>query len=278
MSEKKRVDLHAHTNHSDGVLSPHELVEKAVEIGLAALGVTDHDTVSAIPVAEAYAAKYDLEIVPGVELSTEDKGREVHILGYYIDIHSQELNERMAFFRDVRKARAYKIVEKLRSLGVHLDIHRVLEIAGDAAVGRPHIARAMVEAGYVKDIKEAFDRYIADDGPAYVPKAKMTPLEAIDLVRRAEGIPVIAHPGLLGDPDYVRFLARHGLAGIEVWHSEHTPEDTALYGALADELGLLKTGGSDFHGKGHRTQLGVPEVPYEILDQLKAWKAGVSLR
>lgn len=277
MNERK-VDLHAHTNHSDGVLTPHELVEKAVEIGLTALGITDHDTVSAIPIAQTYAVKYGLEIVPGVELSTEDNGREVHMLGYLIDIHSRELNERMAFFRDVRKARAYKIVEKLAQLGVHIDINRVLEIAGDAAVGRPHIARALVEAGYVRDIKEAFDRYIADDGPAYVPKAKMTPLEAMELIKRAGGIPVIAHPGLLGDPDYVRFLARHGLVGVEVWHSEHSPEDMAFYEALADELGLLKTGGSDFHGKGHRTQLGVPEVSYEVLEQLKAWKAGVPLQ
>ncbi len=272
----KFVDLHTHTHYSDSTVSPAELVQQAREAGLHVIAVTDHDTLQGIPEAMEEGLRWGIEVIAGVELSTEENGKDIHILGYLMDLHHPELQERLALFRQVREERAYKIVEKLKGMGVHLDPERVKEIAGHGSIGRPHIAKALIEKGYVADVKEAFERYLGYDSPAYVPKYKMKPIEAIQLILRAGGIPVIAHPAYYQDPDYVIYLQKHGLMGVEVWHSDHSPEDIELYRSLAEKHGLLMTGGSDYHGaKKKHIRLGDMKLPYTLVRALKDAQAHV---
>jgi len=269
-STEKDCDLHAHTVHSDGALTPKELLKLAKEKGLRVIGVTDHDTVAGIPEAISVGNELKIEVVPGIELSSEDRGRDVHVLGYYIDTQNDELLEWLYTFRDARIKRAKKIVDKLRDFEIEIPVEEVLKLAGPGAVGRPHIAELMVKHGFVADIKEAFDKFIGTNGPAYVPKFKITPGRAIGLIKVAGGVPVIAHPGTIGDPDYVVFLAKLGIQGVEVWHPEHPPELVEIFDKMADDLGLLKTGGSDFHGGNRgKAELGAIRVPYEVVEKLK---------
>lgn len=269
-SLEKNCDLHSHTIHSDGVLTPGELIELAKEKKLRAIGVTDHDTISGVPEAIKMGNKLKIEVVPGIELSSEDRGKDVHILGYYIDISSKRLLDWLTTFRDARVMRAKKIVAKLKTYDIDLPVEEVLSLAGSGAVGRPHIAELMVKRGFVKDINEAFDRFIGTNGPAYVPKYKISPGKAIELIKSSGGVPVIAHPGTIGDPDYVVYLAKLGIQGIEVWHPEHPQELIEIFNKMADDLGLLKTGGSDFHGgKRGKADLGTIRVPYTLVEKLK---------
>jgi len=272
----KFVDLHTHTHYSDSTVSPEELIRLAHSVGLHAIAVTDHDTLQGIPEAIEEGLRWGIEVIAGVELSTEDNGKDIHILGYLLDIRNSELRERLALFRQVREERAYKIVEKLKDMGVHLDPERIKEIAGHGSIGRPHIAKALIEKGYVTDVKEAFERYLGYDSPAYVPKYKMKPIEAIQLILKAGGIPVIAHPAYYQDPDYILYLQRHGLMGVEVWHSDHSPEDVEFYRTLAEKHGLLMTGGTDYHGaKKKHIQLGDIKLPYDLVRALKDTQAHV---
>jgi hypothetical protein len=248
MTRARQVDLHTHTNVSDGQFTPAELVALAIERGLDLIAITDHDTTGAIsPALEA--ANGALDIIPAVELSAENAGLDVHTLGYFVDIDNPRFQEQLARFRDDRYRRGEQIVQRLRSLGYPLDWERVQEIAGGGALGRPHIARALLEAGHVTSIHEAFDRFIHNQGPAYVARRRLTPEEAIDLIHSAGGVAVMAHPGLVpGYPAIIKRLVLAGLDGVEVAHPKNGTVARQNLRGLAKVYDLVMTGGSDFHG------------------------------
>ncbi|MGH7731485.1 MAG: PHP domain-containing protein [Candidatus Eiseniibacteriota bacterium] len=270
----RRVDLHAHTTFSDGALTPEELVARAIDKRLAALAITDHDTVEAIPRARA-AAGTALQLVPGIEMSTAFEGADLHILGYYVDPDHAPLRERLACLQEERRQRALAIVERLRALGLPVDLEQVMALAGPGVVGRPHVAEAMVRAGLVSDFDEAFERYLGSQAPAYVPRPAFSPGEAIRLIHAADGVSVLAHPGSQMPDGVIERLCGSGLRGIEVWHPQHGAATVRRYQALAQRLGLLTTGGSDFHGEHRSVDLGELPVPIAVLDPLKQ-AAGVS--
>jgi len=246
------IDLHTHTTASDGTLTPRELVSLAVEIGLSAIAITDHDTVGGVEEALSEGRKLGLEVIPGIEISAEFE-REMHILGYYIDYCSPILQESLQRLQEFRKRRNPQIVEKLRQLGFLITIEEVEREAGGEIIGRPHIAKALVRKGYVKSIQEAFEYYLSDGKPAYIKKEKLTPQEAIQTILTAGGLPVLAHPKYLAlNQDrlgkLIDQLVQWGLKGIEVYYSAHSVGETRRYLALAKKYELLVSGGSDFHG------------------------------
>lgn len=265
------VDLHVHSNVSDGRLAPPELVRKAAGLGLKVLSLTDHDAVDGIaPALEAAAGFPDLLLIPGVEISTDLPEGEAHILGYYIDYKSRELGDSLERFRNSRLTRARRMVEKLAGLDIEVDWRRVQEIAGEGSIGRPHIARAMLEKGYIKTFEEAFNKYLGHGGPAYVERDKMTPEEAVALVLRASGLPVLAHPFTAGDPEEMAArLKKAGLVGIEAYYKDNTPEQTRDMLKVAKKYGLIATGGSDYHGNdASEVEMGGVEVPMTAVESL----------
>lgn len=267
-----QVDLHIHSTASDGRLSPEAIVAKAAELGLKIISLTDHDSVDGIPPAVAAAVAFPrLTFIPGVEVSTDLADGEAHILGYFIDYTSRELGSTLESFRNSRQGRAQGMVARLKNLGIDIDWRRVQAIAGDGAIGRPHIAQAMLEKGYINKFEEAFDKYIGHGGPAYVEREKMTPEEAVALIRRARGLPVLAHPFTVKDPEaMVIALKKVGLAGIEAYYKDNTAEETEATLGLAEKHGLIATGGTDYHGIGDSSEvmLGGVEVPLEAAERL----------
>lgn len=267
-----QVDLHIHSTASDGRFSPEAIVAKAAELGLKIISLTDHDSVDGIPPAVAAAVAFPrLTFIPGVEVSTDLADGEAHILGYFIDYTSRELGSTLESFRNSRQGRAQGMVARLKNLGIDIDWRRVQAIAGDGAIGRPHIAQAMLEKGYINKFEEAFDKYIGHGGPAYVEREKMTPEEAVALIRRARGLPVLAHPFTVKDPEaMVIALKKVGLAGIEAYYKDNTAEETEATLGLAEKHGLIATGGTDYHGIGDSSEvmLGGVEVPLEAAERL----------
>jgi predicted metal-dependent phosphoesterase TrpH len=279
----KFIDLHTHSNASDGSFAPAEVVQRAKEGGLAALALTDHDTVDGLTEAVAAGERYGVEVIPGVEISAQYPGGTMHILGLLVDYHNGLLEERLAVLKQARIDRNPKIIAKLNAIGVNITLARVQEISGGGQVGRPHIARALMEAGYVKSLQEAFDKYLGWHKPGYVSKFRFPPDQALAMIREARGVPVLAHPFTLGLgsaaalKSLILDLKGLGLAGLEVYYSEHTPEQEALYLKLARELDLLVTGGSDYHGlnKPEITLGTMPsqaKVTYPLVEALKAWR------
>ena len=270
------VDLHVHTTASDGQCSPTEVVHAALELGLTSIAITDHDTTDGIEEALAAAANTTLHVIPGVEISADIPRSEVHILGYYVAYREASFQAKLAPFRDSRLSRAQRMVAKLARMGLPLDWNRVEEIAGAGTVGRPHVARALLERGYVHSVDEAFDRYIHRNGPAYVERLKVSPLEAIQLILEADGIPVLAHP--LYVSHLVPELAQHGLVGLEAYYPGYTPDETKLLLDLAAKNDLLITGGSDFHGEDVQPGklLGGVPVPQTVVSSLKAYHQATS--
>jgi 3',5'-nucleoside bisphosphate phosphatase len=268
------VDLHIHSTASDGKYSPAALIAKAAELGLKIVSLTDHDSVAGIkPAIEATKAFPDLTFIPGVEISTDLPDGEAHILGYFIDYTSPEFQKELEKFRDSRTSRGRRMVEKLNNLGIKIDWARVQAIAGDGAIGRPHVAQAMLEKGYIKTFVEAFDKYIGHDGPAYVEREKMTPEEAVALILRAKGIPVLAHPFTVKDPAAMaKSLKAVGLMGIEAYYKDNTPAATQATLQLAAKYRLIATGGTDYHGIGNsgEVMLGGTEVPLATAERLIA--------
>lgn len=266
-----RVDLHLHSIHSDGTRTVEELVSMAVEAGLAAVSLTDHDTVAGLPAMREAARGTGVEIVSGVELSSSAGASDLHVLGYFIDPGDEGLLRGLEWFRNGRRERLTKMVSRLNELGVDVSEEEVGRYATSDAPGRPHVAQALLDLGFVDTFDDAFRRYLACYAPAYVPKPRFAPTEAVALIRRAGGAPVLAHPGTLGRDDVIPELVDAGLVGIEVWHPKHSPSQVASYRRLARELGLVTTGGSDFHGEpvGMAT-MGVPEVPAEVLAELRS--------
>ena len=267
------VDLHTHTTASDGTYTPAELVREAVRRGVRVLAVTDHDSVDAVAPALLTARAYPpLELVPGIEINTDDPGGEIHILGYFVDHEAGWLGDLLREFRQERAARVHRIVERLAALGHPIDADEVFALVQEGSAGRPHVAQVMVRRGYVGTVREAFDRFLAAGKPAYVPHRKVSPREACEIIRRAGGLAVVAHPGFHEDPEeMVRTLAGTGLLdGVECYYAEHSPEQTGRFLGLCRELGLAPTGGSDFHGpKVRAATLGQPPVPWEAWEGLR---------
>ncbi|MEO5956612.1 MAG: PHP domain-containing protein [Nitrospiraceae bacterium] len=248
-----RIDLHLHTTHSDGSLSPTDVLRLAHKAGVTALAITDHDIVTGMPEAIAAGAELGIEIIPGVEISSRVGNSELHILGYFLHWQDPELNQRLATLRESRHSRNPQIIERLRALGLDVTYEEVRALAGTDAVGRPHIARLLMDKHYVTSAKDAFDRYLADGRPAYVARELPSPADAIAWIRAAGGVAVLAHPTwakVSGESlnALLITLKAEGLGGIEVHYSSHTKRQTREYHDLAKRLDLLITGGSDFHG------------------------------
>lgn len=269
-----RADLHTHSTYSDGNLTPTELIEKAVGRGLEVLALTDHDCTDGIAEALEAAQKHPpLLFIPGVELSTDLPREEVHVLGYFLDWQNPRFQGRLARLRHSRMERGQKMLTKLNHLGIDISWQRVKEIAGDGAVGRPHIALAMLEAGHISSLEEAFDRYLSRNGPAYVEREKITPAEAVQLVTDASGLPVLAHPrDLQNIESLLAELKATGIIGIEVYYQDYDQQAIERLLAIARQHDLLPLGGSDFHGIGgaHERDLGDIPLPFEPVEQLIA--------
>jgi predicted metal-dependent phosphoesterase TrpH len=265
------VDLHAHTTASDGVLAPRELVRLAARHGVRVLAVTDHDSTDGLPEALAEAAAHGIEIVPGLEINCDVPGAEIHVLGYYVDWRAEWFQAFLAEQRAERTARVHRIVERLTELGMPLTADEVFAICREGSPGRPHVAQAMVNRRYVKSVREAFDRWLHAGGPANVPRRRLTPTEAIGVIRRAHGVPVLAHPGLANRDALIPDLIAAGLAGIETYYPEHSAGQVAAYRARCEAHGLIATGGSDYHGPstGRAATLGSPPVPLEVWQALR---------
>jgi 3',5'-nucleoside bisphosphate phosphatase len=268
------IDLHTHSTASDGVYSPTELLHKAKEIGLRVLALTDHDTTEGLEEAARAARTLDVDLIPGIEINTDVSGGEVHVLGYFPEFQRPEFQSVLKVLRDARERRGQRMVELLNEHGVNITWDRVREIA-QGSVGRPHVAKALQEAGYVQTIGEAFDKYIGNGCYAYVPRYKLTPEDAVHLVASANGLPVIAHPlelpGLEELRNWLPGLCEAGMVGLETYYGLYTPENERELLTLAYEYNLVPTGGSDFHGPGlHPTPLGGRHVPFEAVERLKA--------
>ncbi|SHI94419.1 PHP domain-containing protein [Lutispora thermophila] len=243
------ADLHIHTNASDGLLSPEEVVQWAIKKKLRAIAITDHDTIEGIDIAMNINLISDkLEIIPGIELNTQFEEKEVHILGYYIDYKNHWFLNMLTKMQKSRHDRAEIMIDKLNKLGIKIELKQVEEISKGNSIGRPHIARAMVERGYVDNIVDAFDKYIGVGCPAYVERFKLTTEEAIDIIEKVGGLSVLAHPGLIGDKKYISRVLNLGVKGIEVLHPKHDQDMVKYLFAIATERKLFITGGTDCHG------------------------------
>ena len=269
-----KIDLHLHSTASDGRFSPEEIVRKSAEQGLTVIALADHDSVDGVAPALAAARAFSgLKVIPGVEISTYVPRGEVHILGYFIDYTSEELRVRLERMRDSRRDRAQRMIAKLGDLGIHIEWERVQEIAGTGSMGRPHIAQAMLAKGYVDSVSQAFAKYLGRDGLAYVEWVKMIPVEVVELILRANGLPVLAHPLTVDNLEtVVTELKAAGLVGIEAYYKEYTAEEVAGLVGLADRNHLITTGGSDYHGleADTETMIGGAEVPIEAAGRLIA--------
>jgi len=265
------ADLHIHSQHSDGTNTPEEIVGMAAAAGLKTIALTDHDNIDGIEQATEAGRGAGVEVIPGIEFTTESPRAEVHMLGYFIDPNSQRLVEMLSKIQGGRVRRISKIVQKLNKLGIELEADDVFELSGKKAPGRPHVARALIKRGAVGSVKEAFDRYLDARSPAYVPHYKLTPTEAIGLIKAAGGIPVFAHPAISRSDELIPQLVEAGLRGLEVYYPGYRPEQIEHYLALAGKHGLLLTGGSDFHGpdSGREIKLGDLTIPVELVDKLR---------
>ena len=277
---EKYIDLHIHTNYSDGSFSPAEVVDYAHRVGLSAIAITDHDIVDGIKEAIIRGNECGIEIVPGIELSAEGQiplQEEIHILGYYIDWENKCFLDKLYLFREKRKKRANQILKKLHDLKIQITLKDVLRFVKKGSIGRLHFAKALVEKGYVKNTKEAFDKYLGNMKSAYVAKFNWQPEEIIRFILEVKGIPVLAHPLCEGiREEFLGKLVKAGLAGIEIYHSRHKNSAIDVLKKMAMKYNLLFTGGSDCHGQvGVRSPImGTMKIPYFVLDELKKYKNG----
>ena len=267
------IDLHLHTLASDGRLTPTELVQMVAKNGLKTISITDHDSTEGL--AEAYEAVKefpDLRIIPGIEMSADIPGDEVHVLGYFLDYHNEEFQATLSEFRRGRVDRAKVMVEKLQDLGKPVDWERVQDFAGDGTVGRPHIALAMVEAGYFKEPKEAFDEYLGNNGLAYFDRPKLAPAAGVEMIKKVGGVPVLAHPTFMNDMEAgISNLKKVGLVGMEVYYAQYDDDTVRHLARLAKEYDLIPCGGSDYHGLGNSGEplpgtRGPPEETIKLLE------------
>jgi len=265
------IDLHVHTNHSDGLKSATEMIRIAAERGLAAVAITDHDGTSALAEAQEAGAKWKVEIIPGIEISAYYQGYETHILGYYIDPHFLPLENFAKKFRLHRAERAKEILRKLNQQGIHIPFELLQARANGSCIGRPHIADLLVEEGFVFSFQEAFSKYLAEKRPAYVAKLRFEAEQAIQLIQQAGGLAFLAHPAVGVPDEVIQQLARQGLDGLETLHPKHHPDQVAHYQELVRQFGMVETGGSDCHGgRMGESMLGYMMVPYAFLEKMKS--------
>ncbi len=268
----KFADLHLHTRYSDGSYAPEELVREAARLQFAAIAVTDHDTLDAVPESLLAGEEFDVEVIAGVELTCRVESREIHMLGYLFGDawKNESLHAVLDHSKRVREQRTSQFVDKLNELGVPLTLQDVLSCSDCGTMGRPHVAIALHRRGFVRSVDEAFERYLKRGRPAFVDRYRMTAAEAIGHIKRAGGVAVLAHPGLNKVDDRIHEFVDQGMDGLEVWHSRHTVAQSAHYLKLTEQLGLLATGGSDDHGdiRG-KPLLGTVKVPYERVEALK---------
>ncbi len=265
-----RVDLHTHSTFSDGVLSPTELIDLAYRRGVRLMALTDHDTTDGLAEAFAAVASYpDLTLIPGVEISTDVPSSEVHVLGHFIDWQDQDFQRRLVHMRQSRLRRARKMVDKLAVLGKPVSWERVQSLANEGAVGRPHIARALVEAGHIATVNEAFDLYLGRNGPAYVERERLTPAQVVEMIVAVNGLPTLAHPRDLSQlEELLSQLMTAGLIGMEVYYQDYSPEEVERLRAVAERFALIPLGGSDYHGLGgpqerEPGEVALPDEPVE---------------
>lgn len=265
------ADLHVHSAHSDGTNTPEEIVKLAKNAGLKTIAITDHDTINGVSCAQEAGKFNGLEVIPGIEFTTEAYGAEIHMLGYFIDIKNITLLQTLDKIQKGRVDRIYKIAEKLRALGLNIDADKIFEIAKNESPGRPHVAKALIAAKEVSTFKEAFDKYIDFNGPAYVSHYKLAPNEAIKLITDAKGIPVLAHPAASDRDEVIPDLIKEGLLGLEVFYPSHRWQQTKKYKDLAKVYGLLITGGTDFHGEnsGREIKFGDLTITDNLVEKLK---------
>ena len=265
------VDLHVHTTASDGTFSPHEAVASAHEKNLGAIAITDHDTLAGITPAREEGRKLGVEVIGGVELGCDLGPRELHILGYLFREDDPELTEKLSSLAQGRTYRGREMVRRLNKLGIPLPWEDVASLAGEGTVGRLHIARALIRGGWIGSHNEAFAKFLNPNRPAYVPRMRLLPGEAIELIHNAGGVAILAHPKLINGDKLIPQLRDAGLDGLEVYHTRHSWQDVAKYSKIAQELDLLITGGSDCHGPGGKGEvlMGQILVPGECLVALK---------
>ena len=281
-----QADLHLHTTFSDGTLTPTQIVALCAQRGLKTISISDHDTTNGLPEAfEAASAYPHMTVIPGIELSTDVPGSEIHILGYFVDHYDASLQSILEEFRSGREDRGMKMVENLNGMGLTISWERVQQIAGDASIGRPHIAQALVEGGYVEYPRDAFDEYLGRNGSAYVERPKLLPEDAVHLLVEHGALPVMAHPtysdsksdrtGVSSLPDILSELKAAGLVGMEVYYGDYTPEQVAWLRGLADDFNLIPCGGSDYHALGNPNEpepgtVGPPMSSVDALFTLKS--------
>jgi predicted metal-dependent phosphoesterase TrpH len=258
-----RADLHTHSTFSDGVLSPTELIDLAYSRGVRIMALTDHDTIEGLPEAFATTARYpDLTLIAGVEISTDIPGSEIHVVGHFIDWQDEEFQRLLEQMRQSRLGRARKMVEKLGSLGKPVSWERVQSLASEGAIGRPHIARALLEAGHVATVNEAFDLYLSRNGPAYVQREHLAPAKVVEMITTANGLPTLAHPrDLDGLEELLPQLKTAGLIGMEVYYQDYSPKEVKRLHAVANRFALIPLGGSDYHGMGGPQQREPGDIP-----------------
>lgn len=266
----KYADLHVHTFYSDSTFSPEEVVSCAKDKGLDAIAICDHDCIDGIEPCQEAGNKLDVEVIPGIELTVEKTDAEIHLLGYFIDWKRDWFQEKLKEIQSLRVDRIHKMVEKLNGLNIKIDSDDVFKLAGKGSVGRLHLAQTMLRKGKIKNLKEAFDKYIGFLKPCYVPNIRFSPKEAIEVILKVGGVPVLAHPDVLGKDEYIPELIEYGLRGVEVYHTDHKSHIVRHYEELAKRFGLLMTGGSDCHGLGKgRVLMGGIKIPYELVEKLK---------
>jgi len=263
-------DLHIHTNASDGIFTTNEIIDLAFKKGLEGIAITDHDTVQGIQNLASAKNPGKISLIPGIELSTEYQDREIHILGYLFDPESLPFLDLLEQVQNARRQRIFKIVDKLNQLGYDVDIAEVESAAGFGSVGRPHVAYVLVQKGLISSVEEAFTRLIGRGCPAYVPRYKLSPFEAVKIIKTVGGIPVMAHPGLAQADYLIPELMEYGLRGLEAFHPDHTPEEEKKYLVMAERSKSVITGGSDFHGfkEGTRFSIGSKTVSARHVRQL----------
>lgn len=265
------ADLHIHTHYSDSTFSPGEVVDCAVRCGLSAIAICDHDSVDGIRPCREAASNLGLEIVPGIELTVEKADAEIHILGYFIDTEKDWFLRKLKSIQDYRIERIHRMIEKLLAEDIKVDPKEVMKLSGKGSVGRLHLARAIVNTGRLKSFREIFDKYIGFMKPCYVSNIKWSPKDAIETILKAGGVPVLAHPGIMKKDEYISELTSYGLRGIEVYHTDHDAGAVRHYEELAEQKGLLMTGGSDCHGMGKgRVMIGGVKIDYSLVEKLKA--------
>jgi len=267
----KFADLHLHTNFSDGTFSPEELTGHGARLGFAAMALTDHDSVEGCARMTAACEAAGIEFIPGTELTAEISDTELHLLGYFLDTQNEKLLTGIARFQIVRQNRIHEMVAAINKLGVPLEGETVFALANCKSPGRPHVARAMVRAGLVRNLDEAFERFLKKGRPAWVPKAKMSALEGIELIHQAGGLAVMAHPGLNRTDEIIPALVDAGMDGVECFHTKHSTATSERYLEIAEKYNLLVTGGSDCHGfSKNKPLIGTVKLPYEYVEKMKA--------